>query len=62
MSVSLTCGVAQGSVLGQLLFNLLMTPLDQIIRNNSVGYHSYLDDTQIDLTLSPYDYEPLNSL
>ncbi|KAL2088560.1 hypothetical protein ACEWY4_015459 [Coilia grayii] len=39
-----------------------MLPLGQIIKNNSVNYHSYADDTQVYLALSPNDYTPLESL
>ena len=39
-----------------------MLPLGQIITNNSISYHSYADDTQIYISLSPDDYTPLEGL
>ncbi len=53
----MTCGVPQGSILAPLLFSLYMLPLSQII-----AYHSYADDTQIYLVLSPNDFSPIDSL
>ncbi len=44
---SMTCGVPQGSILAPPLFSLYMLPLSQIMRNNQIAYHSYVDDTQI---------------
>ncbi|KAL0185380.1 hypothetical protein M9458_021077, partial [Cirrhinus mrigala] len=32
------------------------------MRKNQIAYHSYADDTQIYLALSPHDYSPIDSL
>ncbi len=58
----MTSGVPQGSILALLLFSLYMLPLSQIMRNNQISYHSYADDTQIYLALSPNDYSHIDSL
>ncbi|KAI2664186.1 Retrovirus-related Pol polyprotein [Labeo rohita] len=54
--------VPQGSILAPHLFSLYMVPLSQIMRENQIAYHSYADDTQIYLALSPNDYSPIDSL
>ena len=42
----LTCGVPQGSVLFQMVFNIYTKPLGEIIQSFGVRCHQYMDDTQ----------------
>ncbi len=57
---SMTCGVAQGSSLAPILFNLYMHRLSQI--RNQIDYNLYADDTLVCLALSPNGYSPIDSL
>ena len=52
----------QGLILDPLLINLQMLLLGQTIKDNKMSYHSYADDTQIDLVLSLNNFGPLQSL
>ena len=56
------CGVPHGSILAATLFNLYMLPLGHVIRSHSRDFHSYADDTQLDIAVSPEDSGTLDAL
>ena len=51
-SISLECGVPQGSALGPILFTLYTSPLSQIC-SSKVHYHLYANDQQLYLSFKP---------
>jgi len=50
-AVRLDVGVPQGSVLGQVLFAVYVSPVADVISQHGVKYHQYADDTQLRLSM-----------
>ena len=56
---SMSLGVPQGSVLGQIIFTLYTTPLGAIARKYQLNFHLYADDTQLYMSFQPINAESL---
>lgn len=53
---------AQESYLGLLLFSPYVLPLEDVIREPSVCFHSYADDIQLYVSDDPNDAAAINSI
>ena len=60
-TVTLTCGVRQGSVLGSLLFVLYTMDEGSIIKRHDLENHCYADGTQLHFSYKPEDMDTLAS-
>ena len=44
---ALDCGIPQGCVIGPIIFNMYIIPLERIIHRHNLCYHKYADDMEI---------------
>ena len=52
----ITCGVPQGSVLGERLYTIHIYPLTKIIQLHGIQYHTYVDNIQLYVKCHNDDY------
>lgn len=55
------CGVHRGWILGLALFNLYILPLGNVIERH-INFHSFVDDNQLYVAMSPDDTGSLSAL
>uniref|UniRef100_A0A3P9JXN4 Reverse transcriptase domain-containing protein n=1 Tax=Oryzias latipes TaxID=8090 RepID=A0A3P9JXN4_ORYLA len=48
--------------LAPCFFNIYMLPLGNVIRTHNISFHSYADDTQLYIAMSPDDTRPIEAL
>ena len=58
----INCGMPQGSILGPVLLSLHMLPLCSVIKRYGINFHSYTNDTQLYIAVSPDDMSPIDAL
>ena len=51
----LACGVPEGSVLGPILYSMYTAPIADVIKRHGMGFHFYVDDTQLYMSFSHVD-------
>jgi len=55
-TTAVSSGVRQGSILGQLLFAMYVSPVVDIVRAHQIKYHQYADDLTLYTALMRYPY------